>query len=486
MNRRIIANIIGRGWTVFAYLVTVPFYLHYLGVEAFAVMSLYVSLVSLSNVLDLGLSSTISRELARLRSDKEEVSDYASTLVGTLETLYAAAGGLVAAGTFCVAYAVSSTWHTGSSPLRGHLLIACILISLNVVAQWPVSFYSGALSGQGRQIELNTILVATATAQGIVGVLALSFASSKLVWFFSSQLAVGILRAFALRAYAWKKIPGHWHFDLEAIRQVFSFAGQMSFVGILAIMLTQSDKLIVGSQVGALNFAYYGLAATVAGGLSYLSLPVYDVAVPALTTSRSHSAESLRVSFWATSRNLSLAVLPVGGALVVLSRPTLAAWTGRATGPNTGLLLSLLAAGTVLNGLFYGPYALQVATGKARPLVVMNAAAALVYIPALVLLVHLFGATGAAVMWLSLNAGYLVVAGPLLLRRSLPGTTVRWLARFAAVPALCAVASVAVVRGLSPATTGRVASTVVVLVGVAAALLATVYSMPGPKRVGAA
>jgi hypothetical protein len=42
------------------------------------------------------------------------------------------------------------------------------------------------------------------------------------------------------------------------------------------------------------------------------------------------------------------------------------------------------------------------------------------------------------------------------------------------------------VRALSPATTGRVASAVVVLVGVAVAVLATVYSMPGPKRVGAA
>lgn len=486
MNRRIIANIIGRGWTVLAYLVTVPFYLHYLGVEAFAVMSLYVSLVSLSNVLDLGLSSTISRELARLRSDKEAVGDYASTLVGTLETLYAAAGGLVAAGSFAVAFAVSRTWHTGSSPLHGHLLIACTLISLNVVAQWPVSFYSGALSGQARQIELNAILVVTATAQGVVGVLALSFASSKLVWFFSSQLAVGIVRAFALRTYAWKRIPGHWHFDLEAIRQVFGFASQMSFVGILAILLTQSDKLIVGSQVGAVNFAYYGLAATVAGGLSYLSLPVYDVAVPALTTSRSHSAESLRTSFWATSRNLSLSVLPVGAVLVVLSRQVLTAWTDRGTGPNTPLLLSLLAAGTVLNGLFYGPYALQVATAKARPLVVMNAAAAVVYIPGLLLLVHLFGATGAAAMWLSLNAGYLFVAGPLLLRHSLPGATVRWLGRFAAVPALCAVASVVVVRALSPATTGRIGSIVAVLVGIAVALLATVYSMRGSKRVGAA
>jgi hypothetical protein len=62
----------------------------------------------------------------------------------------------------------------------------------------------------------------------------------------------------------------------------------------------------------------------------------------------------------------------------------------------------------------------------------------------------------------------------------------RWLASFTAVPALCAVASVAVVRGLSPATTGRVASAAVILLGVAVAMLATVYSMPGPKRVGAA
>ena len=479
MNRRILANIVGRGWSTFAYLLTVPFYIHYLGIEAFAAMSLYVTLVSLSNVLDLGLSSTVSRELARLGAGGPPSAGTPASLMGTLESVYAAAGLLIGLGGFVVAFAVSSSWHTSGSPLHGHLLMTCILIALCVVGQWPVSFYSGALSGQGRQVELNVTLVVASTAQALAGILALALTSSRLELFFASQVVLAFGRALALRALVWRRLPGRWSFDWRATRPIFGFAGQMGAVGILGIVLTQADKLIVGAQVGALNFAYYGLAATVASGLSYLSLPVYDVAVPVLTA-ESASTERLERTYWATCRNLAYSVLPIGATLVLLSKPALFAWTGRPTGHDDATLLSLLAAGAILNALFCG-LALQVASGRARPIVVINVVATLVYIPLLLVMVRLFGTVGAASTWLALNASYVVICGPALLAQTMVGSSGRWLLRFVVVPGLAAAAAATAVRLLLPGAPTRAFGAVGLVGAATLAALATVYAMPGLK-----
>lgn len=52
-------------------LVLLPFYVHLLGVEAYAWIGIYVSLQGLFVMLDLGMSTTINQEMARLSGDED-------------------------------------------------------------------------------------------------------------------------------------------------------------------------------------------------------------------------------------------------------------------------------------------------------------------------------------------------------------------------------------------------------------------------------
>ena len=49
--------------------ICVPFYVSFLGVEAYALIGLFTSFVAISAILDLGMS-TIMREMAKFRSGK--------------------------------------------------------------------------------------------------------------------------------------------------------------------------------------------------------------------------------------------------------------------------------------------------------------------------------------------------------------------------------------------------------------------------------
>ena len=67
VNRNIIANYIGQFYSFFIGIVILPLYLEYLSPEGYGLVGFFTVFVSLMMLLDVGLTSTLSRESARLR-----------------------------------------------------------------------------------------------------------------------------------------------------------------------------------------------------------------------------------------------------------------------------------------------------------------------------------------------------------------------------------------------------------------------------------
>jgi len=103
-----------------------------------------------------------------------------------------------------------------------------------------------------------------------------------------------------------------------------------------------------------------------------------------------------------------------------------------------------VTAGTLLNTLMQLPYFTMVAHGWTRLSLVSNIVAAMVLLPALLLVVPRYGAPGAALVWIVLNLGYIVFQVPLLHRRILRGEMARWYFADLALPLLCAGAGLGV------------------------------------------
>src|SRR5437773_11955991 len=75
MNRlavNILANLAGQGWSIIISLFVIPLYIKLLGIEAYGLIGFYVMLQALSQALDLGLSPTINREIARYSGRTEK------------------------------------------------------------------------------------------------------------------------------------------------------------------------------------------------------------------------------------------------------------------------------------------------------------------------------------------------------------------------------------------------------------------------------
>jgi len=72
------------------------------------------------------------------------------------------------------------------------------------------------------------------------------------------------------------------------------------------------------------------------------------------------------------------------------------------------------------------PYALQLAYGWTRLAVYINTIAVIVLIPLLILAVNELGAIGGAIIWLCLNAGYILFGLVFMHKKILTGEMSRW------------------------------------------------------------
>jgi O-antigen/teichoic acid export membrane protein len=158
LKKNIAANFGGGVWTGLMNLVFVPLYIHFLGIEAYGLIGIFATLLGMFALLDMGLSSTLNREMARLAvqpGNAREMRD----LVRTLEIPYWLAGLLIRVIVIGLSPFIAYHWVKADHLTPHTVQTAIMIMGLAVAFQWPMSFYSGGLMGLQRQVLLNVINV---------------------------------------------------------------------------------------------------------------------------------------------------------------------------------------------------------------------------------------------------------------------------------------------------------------------------------------
>jgi O-antigen/teichoic acid export membrane protein len=127
-------------------------------------------------------------------------------------------------------------------------------------------------------------------------------------------------------------------------------------------------------------------------------------------------------------------------------------------------LVSVLALGTLFNGLMHMPYQLQLAHGWTSLTVWINMAAVAVIVPAMLWVIPMYGAIGAAWLWATLNTGYLFFTIYFMHIRLLPSEKWRWYGQDTVIPLVAAAATAGLLRWAMPTDAGTVAQLIILLI----------------------
>lgn len=440
LKLNIVANLVGRGWMAILSLALVPFYIKFMGIEAYALVGIYTTLYSLFSLLDVGLSSTLNRELARL-SIQENQAQRARNLVRTLEIIYWAISGLIALALLLLVPILANHWIQPGKLASGTVEQALLLISLVIATQFPFIFYTGGLQGLQRQILLNTLLIGMASLRGFGAILVLWLVSPTVQTFFTWQLFVSLLQTILSAILLWMSLPkatSKARFEKALLKDIWRFAAGLTAVAFLGLLLNNLDKIVLSNLLSLEAFGYYTLATTIATSLYMIVIPIYSAAFPQLSQLVAvGDEEALKKSYHRSCQIMAVIVLPIALVIALFAPEILWLWTGnQQIVENVHLPLSLLVIGTALNGLMNVPYALMLAYGWMKFPFYQNLIAVAVIVPLLIVAAGFFGMVGAAASWIVLNLGYVLIGVQMMHTRLLKTEKLLWYTQDVGIPLL--------------------------------------------------
>ncbi len=430
VRQNVVANFAGKAWTSIMSLVFIPLYIKFMGIEAYGLIGIFVSLIVLLSILDMGLSSTLSRELARLSAAPDSAQE-SRDLVRTLEFVYWGIGIIIGLGLIALAPLIAYHWVKTQGIPTQTVQQALMIMGLVVAFQWPASLYDGGLVGLQRQVLLNSVRSVMATIQHGGAVLVLWLISPTVLTYFTWQIFISIIQTLLLAHFVWKSLPvAHTQsvFQKYLLKKNWRFAAGMTGISIMATILTQTDKIILSKLLTLRVFGYYILAVTVGNALGYLVQPISVALFPKLSQHVLDEDETNLSALYHNGCQLaSIIMLPAAMTLALFPREILTLWIrDPEIVRNAFFLVSLIVIGTAMNSLMVLPYTLQLAHGWTRLVFSQNVISTILLVPLMIFMVKSYGAIGAPIVWIILNAGYLFILIPLMHRRILTSEMKQW------------------------------------------------------------
>lgn len=418
LKKNIVAHLTGNIWQAIMGLAFTPLYIKFMGIESYGLIGIFATLLVIFGLLDVGLGSTLTREMARLSVLPCKEQKMHNT-VRTFETLYWTIAVFVGITVSLLSPLIAHHWIKAEQLSPKTIEQALITMGFIMVFQMPAGFYSGGLIGLQKHILLNAINICMSTLRGAGAVLTLWLVSPTIQAFLLWQIMISILNVFLLALFLWRSLPQSEKkavFQKQLFKDNWRFAAGMSGISILAIILTQLDKIILSKFLPLEFFGYYMLACMVATSLGRLYNPVFLSIYPRFTQLVSNNDQEGLIRLYHTScQFLAVLILPVAIVIALFSYELILLWTQNpATAEKTHLILTIMICGTALNGLMHPPYALQLAFGWTKLSVVKNIIAVIIMTPLLIYMANRYGASGAASAWLFLNICYFIFEVPIM------------------------------------------------------------------------
>jgi O-antigen/teichoic acid export membrane protein len=453
IKRNLAANVTGRFVTVIIGIVFVPLYVRFLGIEAYGLLGAFATLQTSFAILGLGLTMTMIRETARLSAYPDRAQE-ARNLAKTVEICQWGIGLAVALVMLAIA-PFFGNWVKSSALPRGVITQAGIVVGLMIALQWPLATYDGGLQGLERQVASSAISAFSALFRAGGSIVAMVMIAPTIQVYLSWQVVASAVQTAAAAFFFWHylpKSPEKPRFQIQSLRGLSRFAAGMSATTLLTLGLTQGDKLLLSKLLSLENFGYYMLASVAASGLQSLVGPLFTTFFPRFSqVAAIGNRHEMAHLFHRASQVASVFIIPAAVVLALFSREIVFAWTqSRPITERTHLLVTLLVTGIACNALYHMSYALQLSSGLTRLAFYANLIALVILVPAMIIAARTAGAVGAAASWMIVNAGFVLIVVPIVLRRLLPGEQKRWYLVDVGLPLIASIAVAGGFRLLVP------------------------------------
>lgn len=462
IKKNTVANFVGQFYRVVIGIAMLPFYLQFLGEEAYGLVAFFGLLSSWLVLLSASLAPTLARQVAFARGRGDLGGAQFREMLRSLELIVLALGtAIMLLGWFGSEW-LATQWLTIKTIDLADVTYCIALMGIIIGLALGTALYSSGISGLERQVWLNGFNIALATLRFGAAYILLRWVSQEVVHFFEYQLVLSVLElAIVARKFyicqpsgARKHDPG-LSFSWPAIRSVLPFTMGIAYTSMLWVFMTQSDKLALSHVLPLAAFGYFSIVVQLANGVLLFAGPISRAIIPRLTMLHSQGNNAAMLALYRTTTQfLAVIVFSVGGMIAFFSQPLIFALTGNQAAAEWGSpVLTWFAIGNAILVIVGMQYSLQFAFGQVRMHVINTTINAVIQVPILVFFAFNYGAVAVAKAWFVIRLVTFFVWPAIVHHKFAPGLHWKWVCADVMLPLFGAVLGLALVEywiGLSP------------------------------------
>lgn len=369
MKKNILANFVGKFWSILSNFLFIPLYINYLGFESFSIISFTLMIGGFMAVLDGGLTSTLSREFARLDNSLTDKI----RIFKTVESSYFIITGLSIAILYALSDLIAFRWVNLNNFKPEKISFFIKIISFGIGFQMLLRFYMGGLLGLEKQIKANIFQISWGIARnGLVVVVILFFPSLEVffIWQTLSTVIFAVVLKFTLNKY----LTGKYVFDLmpkfekAVFKNIWRFAGGMLLISLVASLNSQMDKLAISKFLSVESLGYYTLAVSLSMTIYIFTNPISVALLPRFTALYS-KGNSIAAALLFSKVNIFIGIIlfAMMANMSFFAEKLIWIWTGNIElAEKSHTYLSIVSISYTMLALAIFPYNIAIANGYTK------------------------------------------------------------------------------------------------------------------------
>lgn len=383
-----ISNIIAKVWSLASIYLFVPLYINILGQDAYGLVSFFVTMQTVLNLLGLGLSSTLRREFASESADVLNIATYRYQLVRSTETVYAAIAVIIVLACISSGTFLASEWFSASSLDQTLINEAIELMGVSIALQLVSNLYQGCLLGFEAQVLANSVMVSWSLVKQVGSVFVITALAPDVRVFYLWHVFVDVVYLVTLRILVMSLLNSgkcqKWSFaQMRVLRSVWRYAAGLIVISAISVVNKQFDKIVVSGffslqELGAYNSSFT-LGSVVTMVSSALSISYFSYFTRKVTSGVGNEG----ALFLRCNKSVCIGIAALGSFLAVFGSDLLLFWTGAAE------YVQIMQAGVsfiILGSMFLAfqelPYAFALSHGDTS----LNVKFGLLFLPCVIVI----------------------------------------------------------------------------------------------------
>lgn len=402
-------------------LVILPYTLHRLGSDEFAIWALAGVISSYVQLSDFGMTESLIRFFAeyRERNDNERINQLLNTALVIYFLILAVVGSLLLSALPLIVERVLHIPQQLAPKAVSVFYIAILLFCLNLL----MSSFASLINGFQRMGHTNAIslLSTIMTAVGVFYFLSHGYGLMGLVY---NNAIVTLFTILANSLIAWRLFPEmrinpFRYFNREALGLIFGYSWKVQVSTVAHLLIFQIDRVLLSHFVGLEAVSIYEVANRVASQARSFVATVFTPMIPAVSALHvSTDLAKIGGLYRRAVKYMGILALSVTFLVIGLAKPFILTWVGVGY-DESALTLQLLMAIYLVN-LLTGPGS-YIMSGLNRPEVSMRSSvmAGVINVVCCLVLVNSLGYYGIIAgigLSLLISAGYFIG----MLHKSLP------------------------------------------------------------------